>query len=117
MSCSLTRHTDPGPSDPRITDLANQFEIVVVNPVTTLVSVVLDRRRDFNIPDREPKLELDDAQVLVRRFLKLPPNYDLGMALRQSSHYKSRFFSPFALVTQARQREGWTPSCTCCCRS
>ena len=99
-------HEIPGHRTPAITDLANQFEIVVVNPVTTLVSVVLDRRRDFNIPDREPKLELDDAQVLVRRFLKLPPNYDLGMALRQSSHYKSRFFSPFALVTQAEAAGG-----------
>ncbi len=99
-------HEIPGHRTPAITDLANQFEIVVVNPVTTLVSVVLDRRRDFNIPDREPKLELDDAQVLVRRFLKLPPNYDLGMALRQSSHYKSRFFSPVALVTQAEAAGG-----------
>ncbi len=99
-------HQIPWHRTAAITERADQFEIVVVNPVTTLVSVVLDRRRDFNIPDREPKLELDDAQALVRRFLKLPANYDLGMALRQSSHYKSPFFSPVAFMTEAQAAGG-----------
>jgi hypothetical protein len=78
-----------------LTDPAHQT--VVVNPVTTLVSLVRDER---------PKLKLDDAEALVRGFLKLPADYDLGMALRQSSGYRSRYFSPIALMAEADDTGG-----------
>jgi hypothetical protein len=82
-------------ADVVLTDPAHQ--IVVVNPVTTLVSRVLDKR---------PNLKLDDAEALVRLFLRLPPNYSLGLALRQSSRYSSRFFSPVTLLTEAQAAGG-----------
>ncbi|MBV8867283.1 MAG: hypothetical protein JO210_17935, partial [Acidobacteriaceae bacterium] len=62
-------------ADIALTDPAHQ--ILVVNPVTTLVSLVRDAR---------PELKLDKAEALVRRFLKLPTNYSLGLALRQGPH-------------------------------
>lgn len=74
-----------------LTDPAHQ--IVVINPVTTLVSRLLDVR---------PELKLDQAEALVRHLLKLPENYSLGLALRQSSHYVSPFFSPVAFMAEAR---------------
>lgn len=76
-------------ADVVLTDPARQ--IVVVNPVTTLVSHVLDNR---------PNLKLDDAEALVRRFLQLPVNYSLGLALRQNSLYASPYFSPVALMAE-----------------
>jgi hypothetical protein len=82
-------------ADVELTDPAHQ--IVVVNPVTTLVSLVLDQR---------PNLKLDGAEALVRTFLTLPANYPLGMALRQSSGYKSPFFSPVVFVTEAEAAGG-----------
>lgn len=78
-----------------LTDPAHQ--IVVVNPVTTLVSRLLDRR---------PELKLDEAEALVRRFLGLPANYSMGLALRQSSGYVSRFSSPVAFMTEAQAAGG-----------
>jgi hypothetical protein len=78
-----------------LTDPAHQ--IVVVNPVTTLVSLVRDAR---------PNLKLDGAEARVRSFLGLPANYSLGMALRESSHYASRRFSPIALLTEAQAAGG-----------
>ena len=71
-----------------------EHQIVAVNPVTTLVSLLLDER---------PDLKLDDAQALVRNFLVFPANCDLGMALRESSGYESPFFSPveFSTVMQS----------------
>ena len=82
-------------ADVALTDPVHQ--ILVVNPVSTLVSRVLDER---------PELKLDGAEALVRRFLKLPANYSLGLALRQSSGYASPFFSPVAFMTQARDGGG-----------
>jgi hypothetical protein len=72
-------------------------QIVVVNPVTTLVSLLLDER---------PDLKLDGAQALVRRFLGLPENYSLGLALRESSRYGSTLFSPVALLSDAEAAGG-----------
>lgn len=77
-------------ADIALTDPAHQ--VAVINPVTTLVSLLLDER---------PNLKLDDAEARVRSFLDLPPNHSLGMALRESSGYASRFFSPVALLTEA----------------
>jgi hypothetical protein len=82
-------------ADIALTDPANQ--ILVVNPVTTLVSRVLDAR---------PELKLDEAEALVRRFLKLPPGYSLGLALRQGPHYTSPFFSPVDFMAEARDAGG-----------
>ena len=73
------------------------YQVVVVNPVTTLVSLVLDER---------PGLELNGAEAIVRRFLGLPANYSLGLALRQSSGYASPFFSPVAFMTAAQAAGG-----------
>lgn len=82
-------------ADIAVTDPADQ--ILVVNPVTTLVSRVLDER---------PELKLDKAEALVRRFLKLPANYSLGLALRQGPHYVSPFFSAVAFMAEARDAGG-----------
>ena len=82
-------------ADVALTDPAHQ--ILVVNPVTTLVSRVLEER---------PELTLDQAEALVRHLLKLPENYSLGLALRQSSHYVSPFFSPVAFMAEARAAGG-----------
>jgi hypothetical protein len=72
-------------------------QLVVVNPVTTLVSLVLDAR---------PDLKLEGAEALVRQFLELPENYSLGMALRVSAGYRSRHFSPGILVAEAEAAGG-----------
>ncbi len=82
-------------ADVTLTDPVHQ--ILVVNPVTTLVSRVLDER---------PELELDAAEALVRRFLELPANYSLGLALRESAHYVSPFFSPIAFMAEAGDAGG-----------
>jgi hypothetical protein len=104
-----TTNGDPFPgtltADVVLTDPAHQ--IVVVNPVTTLVSRVLNERPDLELVGASgPELKLDGAEALVRRFLKLPPNYSLGLALRQSSGYASPFFSPVAFMTEARDAGG-----------
>ncbi len=82
-------------ADVALTDPAHQ--ILVVNPVTTLVSRVLDEL---------PELKLNKAEALVRRFLKLPANYSLGLALRQGPHYVSPFFSPAGFMAEARDAGG-----------
>ena len=82
-------------ADVALTDPAHQF--VVVNPVTTLVSLVLDAR---------PELRLDGAEARVRRFLELPDNYSLGLALRQSSLYASPFFSSALFMREAQAAGG-----------
>jgi hypothetical protein len=82
-------------ADIAVTDPEHQ--ILVVNPVTTLVSRLLDER---------PELKLDGAESVVRRFLKLPENYSLGLALGKSSHYVSPFFNPVTFMTEARDAGG-----------
>lgn len=82
-------------ADVVLTDPAHQ--ILVVNPVTSLVSRVLDKRSE---------LKLNKAEALVRRFLKLPANYSLGLALRQGPHYVSPFFSAVAFMAEARDAGG-----------
>ena len=82
-------------ADVVLADSAHQ--IVVINPVTTLVSLLLDEK---------PKLKLDGAEARVRSFLGLPENHSLGMALRESSRYASRFFSHVALLTEAEHATG-----------
>jgi len=83
-------------ADALLTDPAHQ--IVVVNPVTTLVSLLSEARRD---------LELEDAKEHVRSFLGLPEGYDIGLALRESSGYGSPFFSPAVLLAEAERAEGF----------
>ncbi len=68
--------------------------IVFVNPVTTIVSRVLDRF---------PQLNLQQAQALVRRFLGLPRNYSRGAALREGKQFHSRYFSETSFLAQAQQ--------------
>ena len=82
-------------ADVALTDPNHQ--ILVVNPVTTLVSLVLDAR---------PELKLDQAEAIVKRFLELPDNYSLGLALRQSSGYVSPFFSPVVFMEEAKAAGG-----------
>lgn len=82
-------------ADVELTDPAHQ--ILVINPVTTLVGLVLDER---------PDLKLDGAEARVRTFLKLPANYPLGMALRQNSGYVSPFLSVVAFMTEAQAAGG-----------
>ncbi|MBV9035560.1 MAG: hypothetical protein JO182_13810 [Acidobacteriaceae bacterium] len=82
-------------ADVPIADLANQ--ILVVNPVTTLVSRLLDAR---------PELDLNQAQARVRSFLTLPANYPLGQTLRQGPHYRCPFFSPAVFVAEAEAAGG-----------
>jgi len=75
--------------------------IVFVNPVTTIVSRVLDRSRG--------RLKLQQAQVLVRHFLGLPPNASLGAALREGKYFKSRYFSQKAFLAEAARYWGVEP--------
>jgi hypothetical protein len=82
-------------ADVALTDPDHQ--ILVVNPVTTLVSLVLDAR---------PELKLDQAEAIVKGFLELPASYSLGLALRQSSGYVSPFFSPVAFMEEAQVAGG-----------
>lgn len=73
-------------------------QIAAVNPVTTLVSRVLDRR---------PNLGLAGAEARVRRFLELPADSDLGLALRESASYHSPFFGEATFMAEARQHGGF----------
>jgi hypothetical protein len=82
-------------ADAVLTDPAHQ--IVVVNPVTTLVSLLLEAR---------PNLKLEDAKGRVRSFLGLPAGYDIGLAVRESSGYGSPFFSPTVMLTEAEGTGG-----------
>jgi hypothetical protein len=82
-------------ADAVLVDPAHQ--IVAVNPVTTLVSLVLEAR---------PNLRLEEAEGRVRNFLGLPAGYGLGLALRESSGYSSPFFSPAVLMAHAEAAGG-----------
>jgi len=75
--------------------------IVYVNPVTTIVSRVLDRSRG--------NLTLQQVQALVRRFFILPPNASLGAALREGTNFRSRYFSQKAFLTEAASYRGVEP--------
>ena len=82
-------------ADVDVADTAHH--IVAVNPVTTLVSLLLDEQSD---------LTLKDAQARVREFLGLLPDYDLGMALREGSDYESPYYSPVEFSTEAQAAGG-----------
>ncbi len=71
---------------------------VYVNPVTTIVSRLLDRR---------PELSLARAQAIVRFVLGMPANASLGAALREGPHYLSPYFSASAFLEQAIAHGGF----------
>jgi hypothetical protein len=73
-------------------------EVVYLDPVTTIVSRLLDR---------DPELSLEQAQNRVRQFLDLPPRSSLGAALRDDADYSSPYFSETGFVTQASQDGGF----------
>jgi hypothetical protein len=66
--------------------------LVYVNPVTTIVSRVLDRR---------PDLSLAEAQAIVRSFLGMPANTSLGAAMREGPYFQSPVFSESEFLKQA----------------
>ncbi len=76
------------------------YGVVYVDPVTTMADLVMDRL---------PVHNLRIARALIRRYLVLPQNADLGSALRQGQHYQSPYFSESAFVTQAGQKGGMEP--------
>jgi hypothetical protein len=71
---------------------------VYVNPATTMVSRLLDRR---------PRLGLLGARLLVRRFLDLPANASLGAALREGRHFQSSYFSESKFLAEADRHGGF----------
>ncbi len=71
---------------------------VYVNPVTTMVSRLLDRR---------PELSLREAQVIVRTFLGMPANTSLGAAMRQGPYYQSPLFSESVFINHAKAHGGF----------
>ena len=75
-------------------------DILVVNPATTLASMVMDR-----LPEHDPQR----AEMLVRRFLGLPPHYNLGEALLQNPYYECPYFSEAVFLQQAQQDGGLEP--------
>ncbi len=83
-----------------VRDFDPVYGVVYVDPATTLVSQLLGR---------EPRLSIHQARALVRRYLVLPQNADLGSALRQGQHYQSPYFLESAFVTQARRKGGMEP--------
>jgi hypothetical protein len=87
-----------------VRDFDPAYGVVYVDPATTLVSQLLGR---------EPRLSLHQARTIVRRYLVLPRNADLGSALRQGQHYQSPYFLESAFVTQARQKGGMEPFLNC----
>ncbi len=74
---------------------------VYVNPVTTLVSLLHDESKGH--------LTLQQARARVRQFLDLPPNAHLGIALRQSKHFTSRYFSQAEFLFEADKHGGVEP--------
>lgn len=66
--------------------------LVYVNPVTTMVSRLLDRR---------PALSLREARAIVRRFLGMPANTSLGAAMRQGPYYRSAVFAESKFIERA----------------
>ncbi len=65
---------------------------VYVNPVTTIVSRLRDRR---------PELSLARAQAIVRFVLGMPANASLGAALREGPYFQSPFFSESEFLKKA----------------
>lgn len=65
---------------------------VYVNPVTTIVSRLRDRR---------PELSLARAQAIVRFVLGMPANASLGAALREGPYFQSPFFSESDFIQKA----------------
>jgi hypothetical protein len=80
-----------------ITDFRPQLDIAVINPVTTLVSRLRERR---------PQLPLEEARARVRRFLGLPAGADLGVALREVAGFDSLYFSMATFMSEADQHGG-----------
>ncbi len=74
---------------------------VYVNPVTTLVSRLLAESKGH--------LTLQQARARVRQFLDLPPNANLGVALRQNKYFKSRYFSQVEFLLGADKYGGVDP--------
>ena len=83
-----------------VRDFVPAFGVVYVDPATTLVSQLLGRKT---------QLSLHQARAIVRRYLVLPQNADLGDALRQGQQYQSPYFLESAFVTQARRKGGMEP--------
>lgn len=81
-------------------DFDPRYGVVYVDPVTTMADLVKDRL---------PAHDLRIAQKLVRCFLVLPRNADLGDALRQGPHYQSPYFRESEFVMQANQSGGMEP--------
>ena len=72
--------------------------VVYVNPVTTMVSRLLDRR---------PELSLVKAQAIVRRVLGMPANTSLGAAMRQGPYYRSAVFAESKFIKRANAYGGF----------
>ncbi len=72
--------------------------VVYVNPVTTMVSRLLDRR---------PELSLVEAQAIVRRVLGMPANTSLGAAMRQGPYYRSAVFAESKFIKRANAYGGF----------
>ena len=73
------------------------YGVVYINPVTTLVSKVMDLQAR---PDRKT------AQARVRRFLTLPKGSILGASLREDAGYQPLYFSETAFMNAAKQQGG-----------
>ncbi|HEX6496306.1 MAG TPA: hypothetical protein VF018_12525 [Acidobacteriaceae bacterium] len=99
------------PKSFRVTVLANGMKLssdvndyrevggeVYVNPVTTMVSRLLDRR---------PELSLAEARAIIRSFLGMPANTSLGAAMRQGPYYVSPLFSESDFIKQAKAHGGF----------
>jgi hypothetical protein len=83
------------------TDVRNYDPVhgeVYVNPVTTMVSRLLDRR---------PELGLARAQAIVRFVLGMPANASLGAAMREGPYYQSPVFSESEFLKRANAYGGF----------
>lgn len=86
----------------RLTTDVNNYDpvhgVVYVNPVTTMVSRLLDRR---------PELSLRKAQAIVRRVLGMPANTSMGAAMRQGPYYTSPVFAESVFLKRANAYGGF----------
>ncbi len=73
-------------------------DVVYVNPVTTLVT---------RVGDKLPGRDLEAAKARVRKLLVLPPDANLGAAMRQGPYYQSPYFSETEFLRQARKHGGF----------
>jgi hypothetical protein len=80
-----------------VRNYGSDFDIVYINPVTTLAADVADKVSGH---------DLTRAQNLVRHYLALPPNASLGAAMRQGPYYRSPYFSETVFLAQAAQHGG-----------